>query len=255
MTVLVEQFQKAGRNASGLLSALIAGLRAGHTTSAVASRARELLAPLDLAPATDDDSPWLSVNINEEACHALPGPRVIRPGDIVTLDLAVRTVGPDPAPAPAFVDLARTVVVGRDASRRHDRQRHDQSRQALAAATLAVNRAVLAALRPAGRWSDAAAAGAAAAARHNCVLAPGFPGHGIGAALHLAPVAGFHGEADFELEPGLAFTVEPILIPAPGAELITLADGWTVVTADGRDAAFAEWTVLIGADGPRVIAS
>lgn len=79
-------------------------------------------------------------------------------------------------------------------------------------------------------------------------------GHGVGRALWEEPNVPHHGRAGtgFKLRPGMVFTIEP-MINAGGYETKLLADGWTVVTADGSRSAQFEHTIALTADGTMVL--
>ena len=79
-----------------------------------------------------------------------------------------------------------------------------------------------------------------------------YGGHGIGRAMHEDPFiqnSGSPGRGP-ELRPGLVVAVEPMVMLG-GDETRVLADGWTVVTADGSLAAHFEHTIAVTEDGPR----
>ena len=81
-----------------------------------------------------------------------------------------------------------------------------------------------------------------------------YGGHGIGRRMHAephVPHVGVRGEG-LRLRPGMAITIEP-MICLGSAELRELADGWTVVTADGSLSAQFEHTVLVTDDGCEVL--
>jgi methionyl aminopeptidase len=81
-----------------------------------------------------------------------------------------------------------------------------------------------------------------------------YVGHGIGRAMHEEPQIPNYGPAGKgpELKEGMVFAIEP-MINAGGATVQSLADGWTVVTADSSLSAHFEHTVAITASGPLVL--
>ncbi len=81
-----------------------------------------------------------------------------------------------------------------------------------------------------------------------------FVGHGIGRRLHEAPQVPNYGPAGtgMELEEGMVLAVEP-MVNAGGAEVRTLDDGWTAVTADGSLSAHFEHTLAVTRDGPEML--
>lgn len=179
------------------------------------------------------------ISVNDQAVHAPPGDRVLRAGDLVTVDVGVTLDG-------WCGDVAESVVLpGGDAG-------HEQL-------LVACRRAVAAGVRACGpgvQWSAVARAIRAAVAAEDCVVLPGFSGHGVGQGLHEPPRAGYRtaagDRADFTLLPGMVLTIEPIVTRPPGG-VVHDADGWTVRTADGTAACHVERMVAVTRHGVRVL--
>jgi methionyl aminopeptidase len=235
----------------------------GATTREVADRAEQLILARKATPilrgyahadapvgaqGTRDFPAAACTCVNEEVVHAVPSMRILRPGDVATIDVALEYAG-------WCVDSAWSVVVGGLA--------HPNSARALALvrASQAVLAHSLALARPGVRWSTIAESGARVARDMGCTLVQGYCGHGIGRSLHESPRLAFTstdwarpGE-DFVLRPGMVLCVEPILVEgvAP-ASLTLLDDGWTVLTDDARWTAHEERCVAITRTGVRVIA-
>jgi methionyl aminopeptidase len=81
-----------------------------------------------------------------------------------------------------------------------------------------------------------------------------FVGHGIGTHLHEAPEVPNFGTAGrgIRLLPGMTLAIEP-MVNAGGSDVKVLPDGWTVLTRDGSLSAHFEHTVVITADGPKIM--
>jgi methionyl aminopeptidase len=81
-----------------------------------------------------------------------------------------------------------------------------------------------------------------------------YVGHGIGTAMHEEPQIPNYGPPGrgLKLKEGMVLAIEP-MVNAGGPETELLADGWTVVTRDGRRSAHFEHTVAVTADGPEVL--
>ena len=114
----------------------------------------------------------------------------------------------------------------------------------------------LAAARVGGHLSDIGAAVEGVVRPHGYGLLEDYTGHGIGTAMHeppavpnLAPRGRGHG---MELVAGLVLAVEPMAVLG-SPEVRELDDGWTVVTADGRQASHWEHTVAVTADGVEIL--
>ena len=224
----------------------------GTTTAAVGELVRRAIVDAGGAPAFEGYIPPSSatpfpgaacISVNEECVHAPPGPRVLEPGDLVTIDAGVDLDG-------WFGDVADSVVVPGaedDRASAHTALLH-ASRCALAAGVRAC--------RPGARWHEVARAVRAAAALHDLTPLAGLAGHGVGRALHEPPRAGYQtrpGDAgDFVLLPGMVLTVEPVLVHPPGASR-QAPDGLTVRTADGSTACHAERMVAVTRRGPRIL--
>lgn len=179
----------------------------------------------------------LCVSVNEEVIHGIPGPRIIRPGDIVSLDVTVNKDG-------YHGDNAVTVAVGDIPD--ETRELLDVTKAALAAGIAAVK---------AGRHlSDVSAAVEKVAVAGHCGVVREFVGHGIGRSMHEEPqVPNFgrpgHGPI---LEEGMTICIEPMLTRG-SRRVKVLDDGWTVVTQDGLPAAHFEHTVLVTSGGAEIL--
>jgi methionyl aminopeptidase len=182
----------------------------------------------------------ICASINEEVVHGIPGPRALRDGDLFTVDVGVIMDG-------YHADAARTFAVGSV----------DDSRASLADATARALDAGIEQCRPGLRLSDVAAAIEAVGRSSSYGIVEDYVGHGIGTQLHEAPqVPNFVSrrlrENDLVLKAGLVLALEP-MFNLGTARTRTLADGWTVVTADGKCSAHFEDTVAITTDGPVVL--
>lgn len=185
-----------------------------------------------------------SICVNDEAAHAPPGDRELRPNDLVTIDLAGSLHD-------WHADAARTLVV---ASRGSE---VCQELIRLVDAADQVTQAAIAAIAPGRFWSDAVQAARAAAARLGVCILPGLGGHGVGRALHESPAARFdsvRGEpGDFALVPGVVLAVEPVVTLEPDTVASLGGDGWTLRTASGQSAACEERTVGVTPSGVRML--
>lgn len=112
----------------------------------------------------------------------------------------------------------------------------------------------LAQVRAGNRLGDVGAAIEAVARPHGYGVVREYVGHGIGRSLHEDPSVPNYGRAGhgLELTPGWVIAVEP-MFNLGGPATRTLADGWTVVTADGSVSAHWEHTIAVTDDGPVVL--
>jgi len=112
----------------------------------------------------------------------------------------------------------------------------------------------IAEVRAGARLGDIGAAIEELAAREGCSVVRDLGGHGIGREMHAPPTIPHVGPrgAGLRLREGMAITVEP-MINLGGPDVRQLADGWTVVTADGSLSAQFEHTVLVTRDGCEIL--
>lgn len=177
------------------------------------------------------------ISVNDEVVHGIPGSRVLRSGDIVTLDVTIELDG-------FFADTAVTVPVG------------ETSRRALAlieAARGAFERATIFA----SAGSALARVGGSIEAevrRRGFRVFKELCGHGIGRTIHEEPeVLNYHHPlVRTRLHEGLVLTIEPI-VSAGGERTRVDRDGWTVRSADGALAAHHEHTLVIRDGAPEIL--
>jgi methionyl aminopeptidase len=182
----------------------------------------------------------ICASVGAEVVHGIPSAaRVLQAGELLSIDCGAILSG-------WHGDAAVTVPVGECAP----------ELLALSRVTCDALWAGLAAVRPGGRLSDIGAAVQGVVRPHGYGLLEDFTGHGIGRSMHeppnvsnLAP----HGPGrGMRLEPGIVVAVEP-MVTLGDAAVRELDDQWTIVTADGRQAAHWEHTVAVLPDGPWVL--
>lgn len=167
---------------------------------------------------------------NHVVCHGIPSPdERLEPGDIVNVDVTTRLDG-------FHGDTSATFLVGEPS---HE-ARHvvDVARRARDAGIEVV--------RPGARLGDVGAAIVELARKEGCSVVRDYGGHGIGRVMHAPPHVSHVGKrgTGMRLREGMVFTIEP-MINLGTPEVRRLADGWTVVTADGRWSAQFEHTILV----------
>ncbi len=179
----------------------------------------------------------ICVSINEEVVHGIPGARVLEEGDIVSVDAGVLLEG-------YYGDAACTYTVGKTSA----------ERQRLLEVTLASLHAALAVVRPGRTLGDVGHAVESRVLQAGFGLVRTYAGHGIGKRLHEAPQVPNFGRprAGITLKKGMTIAIEPMVMTGK-EEVISKPDAWTVVTADGSDAAHFEHTVAVLDDGVEVL--
>jgi len=180
------------------------------------------------------------ISINEEVVHGIPGPRVVKDGDLVSIDFGIRIDG-------WCGDAATTLMVG------NVKPEHKK----LCAATEHVLRLAVENIRPGKKWSQVARLMQRHAEDLGLGVIRDFVGHGIGQAMHEDPkVPNFVSREllrnDIELTPGLVLAVEPMCTLGTD-QVRVLEDGWTVVTTDGQPAAHYEHTIAVTETGAEVL--
>jgi methionyl aminopeptidase len=181
----------------------------------------------------------LCVSVNEELVHGIPGDRVIREGDIVSLDLGAIVEG-------YHGDAAVTVAVGKV-----DPEADRLTEVTRLSLELAIQQA-----KAGNRVGDISTAVQQFGEARGYGVVREYVGHGIGKALHEEPSIPNVGEPGKGplLRPGMTIAIEPMLNLGTW-QTRTLENGWTVVTADGKLSAHFEHTLAITDDGPQVLTS
>jgi methionyl aminopeptidase len=179
----------------------------------------------------------ICISVNDQVVHGLAGPKELRFGDIVSLDVGVIHNG-------YIGDNARTVAVGGCSL---DAQRlMDVTEQSLYEG--------IAQAIPGNRVVDISRAVQTYVENHGFSVVREFVGHGVGRSMHEEPqVPNFvEGKSSPKLRPGMTIAIEP-MVNAGQCAVKILNDGWTVVTQDGSLSAHFEHTVLITESEPEIL--
>ena len=177
-------------------------------------------------------------SINEEIVHGIPSAkRVIRDGDIVSIDVGVLLDG-------YHTDSATTIAVGDVGA--ESLRLLDVTRKALAAG--------IAAAVPDNHIGDIGAAVQGVVERAGFSVTRDLVGHGIGTTFHEDPQVPNYGKPKrgVKLTAGLTIAIEPMVMIG-SHKTRQLPDQWTVVTVDKSRAAHFEHTIAITEQGPRVL--
>ena len=189
-------------------------------------------------PGVQDFPATLCTSVNDEIVHGIPGPRVIRDGDVVSVDCGAIVDG-------WHGDAAVTIPVGDVAPEHLELLRvcEESLWRGMAAATLT------------GRINDIG--DAIQSYVESCGdygIVEEYVGHGIGSEMHMPPQVPNYSVSDKleKIRPGLVLAVEP-MVNLGDRRTRTLADGWTVSTVDGAYSAHFEHTFTVTEDGPWVL--
>ena len=236
----IAKMRHAGRILAGVLDALETELRPGVTTGELDRVAERLIRDAGATPSFKGYRGFpasICTSINEQVVHGIPGPRRIRDGDVVSLDVGCIWEG-------WHADAARTFVVGTP----------PPEAQALVEDTRRGMEAGIAAAVAGNRLGDVGAAIEAVARERGYGVVRQFVGHGIGTAMHEEPHVPNYGEPGrgMRIEPGMCFAIEPMFNLGSDA-VDVLDDRWTVVTRDGALSAHFENTIAVTDDGPQLL--
>jgi methionyl aminopeptidase len=242
----IAKMRVAGRLASELLDYLTPHVQPGITTGELDRIAHDhqvnvqhvIPATLNYAPPGHSPYPaTICTSVNHVVCHGIPGDKKLKPGDIVNVDVTVIKDG-------WHGDTSRMFYVG--APSIQARRLVDTTYEAMWHGIRAV--------REGAHLGDIGHAIQRFAESHGFSVVREFCGHGIGAQFHEDPQVLHYGRpgAGLRLVEGMIFTIEP-MINAGRAAIRSLADGWTIVTADHSLSAQWEHTVLVTKGGYEVL--
>ena len=236
----VDILRKAGKILSSIVIQLQSSLTSGMSTKDIDLKAEELVRQNKVTAAFKGYHSFPGVaciSVNEVVVHGIPDKRIIKNGDIVSLDMGIIYKG-------YYSDTAVTVPVG-DVSP-EIRRLLEVTRASL---FLGIEQA-----RPGNRLSDISFAVQSFVEMHGFSVVRDFVGHGIGRALHEEPEIPNYGRAGQGpiLQEGMVFAIEP-MVNMGTHRTKTLSDGWTVVTEDGKPSAHFEHTIVITANGPEIL--
>ncbi|MEM9415045.1 MAG: type I methionyl aminopeptidase [Planctomycetota bacterium] len=182
----------------------------------------------------------LCISLNEEVVHGIGSDRQVKDGDVVGIDCGVKVDG-------WCGDAATTILVG---------DVPEDVRKMCEATEHCLNIAIEN-VRPGRRWSQIADMMQRYAEARGYGVVREFVGHGIGQNMHEDPKVPNYADRetrrhDIELREGIVLAIEPMLTLGK-RDVKTLADGWTVVTKDGKASAHYEHTVAVTSAGAEVL--
>ena len=234
----IEQMRESGRIVAQAIEAMAEAVAPGVTTAELDAIAVDIVANAGATASFLNYRGYPAstcLSINEEVIHGIPSSkRVLKEGDIIDLDIGVCLNG-------WHADSALTVPVGSIST---DLQR-------LLAVTKECLAQGIAKARPGNRLGDIGFVVQRYAESNRYGVVREMVGHGIGRALHEEPSVPNYGKpkTGYKIEPGMTFCIEP-MINLGTHKVITLDDGWTIVTTDGKPSAHFEHTIAITDSGP-----
>jgi methionyl aminopeptidase len=237
---VIDRMRVAGRVAAEVLAVSGAAVAPGVTTDELDVIAHEAYIERGACPSTLNYHHYpksICTSVNEVICHGIPDDRPLQDGDIVNIDVTAYIDG-------VHGDCNATFYVG-DV---------DPESRSLVEVTRECRELGIAAVRPGRPVSDIGRAIQGHAEAHGYGVVRMFVGHGIGHQFHILPSIPhyFAPEASTVMEPGMTFTIEPMITLGTWREKMW-DNGWTAVTADGRRTAQFEHTVVVTDGGAEVL--
>jgi len=238
---LYEQADFAGMHAAGALAARILDDMAQHVFPGQTTEEidRVITDRVEEAGATSATIGYKGykhascISVNHVVCHGIPGPKTLKEGDILNIDVTVIVDG-------WYGDTSRMYVAGR-LSRKSERLiqvTHDALMRGIEM------------VKPGNTFGDIGHAIQSYVEAHRMSVVRDFCGHGLGRVFHAPPNVLHYGRpgTGAVLEEGMFFTIEP-MVNLGRPETKTLADDWTAVTRDKSLSAQFEHSVGVTADG------
>lgn len=237
---VIVRMRRAGRAAAEVLAEVGASVAPGVTTDELDQLTHEACTARGGYPSPLNYRGYpksVCTSVNEVICHGIPDDRALRDGDIVNVDVTIFLDG-------VHGDTNATFPVGRI----------DPDTRRLVEVTRECLERGIAAVVPGRPISDIGRAIEEHASHHGFGVVRDFVGHGIGEQFHTdLQIPHYHEpSATTVMEPGMVFTVEP-MISMGDPRVRMWNDGWTAVTVDGSRTAQFEHTLLVTDDGREVL--
>ena len=236
----IEKIRQSNIIVADILNELRGMVKPGITTMALNRYSEELVLRKGAKPAFKGYRGYpfsLCASVNSEVVHGMPSNRVLKTGDLISLDFGIYYNG-------YYGDSAITVSVG---------EVSDVAARLSSITKEALYNGIKEA-RAGNRLGDISAAVQEHVEASGFSVVRDFVGHGIGKNLHEDPQIpnfGTRGKG-IELKSGMVFAIEP-MVNEGTYKVKVLDDGWTVVTADGKLSAHFEHSVAITEDGPVIL--
>ena len=236
----IECMRRAGRLTAQARALAGSMVRPGVTTQEIDTAVRKFIESHGAKPSFLGYSGFpgsACISINEEVIHGIPGPRKLKEGDIVSVDVGAFLDG-------FHGDCAATFACG---------QVSDEAMHLIHVTEQSFWEGIKLA-RSGNRVYDISPAVQQYVEADGCSVVRDFVGHGVGAKLHEPPEVPNFGPAGHgpRLQPGMTIAVEP-MVCAGDWRVKVLRDGWTTVSADGSLTAHYENTILITDGEPEVL--
>ena len=237
----IEKMRIAGRLAAEVLEMIEPHVKPGVTTDEldgichdhIVNAQKAIPAPLNYKGFPKS----ICTSVNHQVCHGIPGPKKLKNGDIVNIDITVIKDG-------YHGDTSKMFLVGETSIRAKRLVKITQECMYLG----------IRQVRPGARLGDIGHAIQKHAESHGCSVVQEFCGHGIGKGFHEDPQVLHYGKPGTgeTMEAGMIFTIEP-MINLGKRYIKILPDSWTAVTKDHSLSAQWEHTVLVTREGYEIL--
>ncbi len=236
----VELMRKAGKITAAARALAGKMVKPGVSTRAIDRAVRDFIQSQGAKPSFLNYNGFpgsACISINNEIIHGIPGHRIIKSGDIVSVDVGAYIGG-------FHGDCAATYIAG---------EVSDEAKKLIEVTRQSFFEGIKFA-RAGNRVGDISHAVQEYAESFGFSVVREYVGHGVGSKLHEEPEVPNYGAAGHgpRLVPGMTIAVEP-MINLGTADIKVLKDGWTVETADGKYSAHYENTILITKGDPEIL--
>lgn len=233
--------RKAGKILHEAMEMVQKKLRPGITTDELDSMVEEYIVSSGGTPSFKGFQGFpksICSSIDSQVVHGIPGDRVLKEGEIVSIDIGVNVDGYN-------TDSAKTFAIGEVDARIIDLMNVTEK-----ALQLGIEKATIG-----NKIGDISKAIQEYAESNGFSVVRQLVGHGIGKSLHEEPkVPNFvdNNDPGEKLEEGMVLAIEP-MFTMESPDVITDPDGWTVLAKDGMPAAHFEHTIAVTKSGPKIL--
>ena len=240
----VEKMRVAGKLASSVLEMIDEHVKTGVTTEKLDQICHDFIVnDLDSIPAPLNYNGFpksICTSVNNVVCHGIPGEKKLKKGDIINIDITVIKDG-------FHGDTSKMFIIGKPSVKAQ--KICNVARESMMLGIEMV--------KPGIRLGEIGKVIGNYAHSKNCSVVRDYCGHGIGEVFHELPQVIHYDDGKINqspiLEPGMTFTIEP-MINLGGYEVVTSRiDGWTVTTKDRSLSAQWEHTILVTENGHEIL--
>lgn len=236
----IDRIRAASRIAAAALNHVLAAAKAGVTTDELDEVGHDFLVSKGAYPSTLGYRGFpksLCSSMNEVVCHGIPDDTRLENGDLLNIDISAYIDG-------VHGDTNGTVLIG---------NAPEDLKHLVVRTKEAMLRGIRAAL-PGRQVNIIGRTIESYAKRFGYGVVKEFTGHGVGTSFHTGLIVPHYDDPSYDtvIEPGMVFTVEPMLTLG-SADWDMWADGWTVTTKDKQFTAQFEHTILITENGPEIL--